>query len=35
VLATVDFTILAHEGAKIVRKLDPQLKIKAMMPESE
>ncbi len=35
VLATIDFTILAHEGAKIVRKLDPALKLKAMMPESE
>jgi uncharacterized protein len=36
VLATIDFTILAHEGgAKIVRKLDPDLKIKAMMPQKE
>ena len=35
VLATIDFTILAHEGAKITRKLDPELRIKAMMPESE
>ena len=35
VLATIDFTILAHEGAKISRKLDPQLGIKALIPESE
>jgi len=35
VLATVDFTIISHEGAKIVRKLDPQLGMKAFTPESE
>jgi len=35
VLATIDFTIVSHEGAKIVRKLDPQLGIKALTPETE
>jgi hypothetical protein len=35
VLATIDFTIIGHEGARIVRKLDPQLGMKALTPESE
>ena len=35
VLATVDFTILAHEGAKIVRRLDSNLNLKVMTPESD
>jgi uncharacterized protein len=35
VLATIDFTILGHEGARISRKPDPQLKMKVMIPESE
>ena len=35
VLATIDFTIIDHEGARIVRKLDPQLGMKALTPESE
>jgi hypothetical protein len=35
VLATIDFTILGHEGAKIARKMDPQLGMKALIPESE
>ncbi|MBM4339349.1 MAG: DNA-binding protein [Deltaproteobacteria bacterium] len=35
VLATVDFTIIGHEGARIVRRLDPQLGMKALTPETE
>jgi hypothetical protein len=35
VLATIDFTIIGHEGARIVRKLDPQLGMKALIPEPE
>ena len=35
VLATIDFTIMGHEGAKIVRKLDPQLGMKTMTPQSD
>jgi len=33
VLATVDFTIVGHEGARIARRMDPVLGIKVMMPE--
>jgi len=35
VLATVDFTIMGHEGVRISRKVDPEWKIKVMMPETE
>jgi predicted DNA-binding protein with PD1-like motif len=35
VLATIDFTIIGHEGARITRKLDPEWKIKVMTPEAE
>jgi uncharacterized protein len=35
VLATVDFSILVPEGARISRKLDPQLGMKAFVPEPE
>jgi predicted DNA-binding protein with PD1-like motif len=33
VLATVDFTILGHEGAVIVRRMDTGMGMKVMMPE--
>ncbi len=35
VLATIDFTIIGHEGARIARKLDPQLGLKVFTPEPE
>jgi hypothetical protein len=35
VLATIDFTIIGHEGARIARKLDPQLGMKVFTPEPE
>jgi Predicted DNA-binding protein with PD1-like DNA-binding motif len=33
VLATVDFTILIHEGAKLSRRIDPELGMKAIFPD--
>ncbi|MDD5007210.1 MAG: DNA-binding protein [Syntrophorhabdaceae bacterium] len=35
VLATVDFTVLAHEGARLSRKIDPQSGVNAILPEGD